>query len=187
MTTDADPRTDAELVARSLAGDREAFAALYDRYARLVRAVALDAGRDLASVQDITQETFLRVFRRLATLRDPGRFGPWVVATARMVVREQRRRRRPEPLANGVPEPPDPSADEIEDADEAAHVLGLVARLPEPERLAVHFFFLCERDADATAALLNRSRSGVYDLLKRACARLARWLGAPDREREVKP
>lgn len=50
--------TDAELVRRTVAGDRDAFASLYDRYARLVRAVAADAGPDRA--EDITQDVFLK-------------------------------------------------------------------------------------------------------------------------------
>jgi len=174
---------DAELVARTLAGDREAFGRLYDRYARLVRAVASDAGTD--AVPDLTQETFLRAFRRLATLRDPDRFGPWLVGVARQVVREHRRRRRPDPL--GDRDPPGRADDSADDADEIDHLLRLVGRLPEPERLAVQFFFLSERDADETARLLERSRSGTYALLKRACARLARWLGVPRPQREVQP
>ena len=38
--------TDADLVARVLSGDREAFGQLYDRYARLVRAVVYDVAGD---------------------------------------------------------------------------------------------------------------------------------------------
>jgi DNA-directed RNA polymerase specialized sigma24 family protein len=51
---------DAELVAASLAGDREAFGQLYDRHARMVRAVVLAVSNDWPSVDDMTQESFLR-------------------------------------------------------------------------------------------------------------------------------
>jgi RNA polymerase sigma-70 factor (ECF subfamily) len=183
MRDSGEAREDAELVARTLAGDREAFGRLYDRHARLVRAVALGAGRDAATVQDLTQECFLRAYRNLPSLREPGSFGPWVVGIARQLVREQRRRRRPGGLPLDGP-PAAPPARSADDADEIAHVLGLVSRLPEEERLAVHFFFLGERDVGETARLLNRSRSGTYALLKRACARLARRLGLPECERE---
>jgi RNA polymerase sigma-70 factor (ECF subfamily) len=178
-----DTRGDAELVAHTLAGDREAFGRLYDRYARLVRAVALGAARDATTAQDLTQECFLRAYRNLRSLREPGSFGPWVVGIARQLVREQRRRRQPGSL--GVFDPPAAAPRRsADDEDEIAHVLGLVSRLPEEERLAVHFFFLGQRDVGETARLLKRSRSGTYALLKRACARLARRLGLPGRERE---
>jgi RNA polymerase sigma-70 factor (ECF subfamily) len=182
-----DLMTDAERVARTLAGDREAFGRLYDRYARLVRAVAFGAGRDPAAVQDVTQESFLRAFRQLPTLRAPDRFGPWVVSIARQVVREHRRRRRLEPL--DAPHEPAATGSQaaVDDADEIAHVLKLLGRLAEQERLAVQLFFLSDRDANETARLLDISRSGTYALLKRACTRLARWLGVRQPEKEVRP
>lgn len=165
----ADPP--AELVRRTLSGDREAFAVLYDRFAPLVRAVVRDA--------DATQDTFLRAYRNLRTLSDPGRFAGWLVGIARQVARERHRLRPIEPLTADPPTHDSPSAD---DADEVAHLLELVARLPADEREAVRLFFLCERDADDTAKRLGRSRSGTYALLKRAVGTLAGWMGVPQTE-----
>jgi RNA polymerase sigma factor (sigma-70 family) len=121
------------------------------------------------------------------TLQDPGRFRAWVVGIARQLVRELRRRRQPELLGRAVPAVAADPTTPADDADEVEHVLRLVSQLPEQERLAVHLFYLSKRDANETARLLNLSRSGTYALLKRACARLARWLGVPEREREVQP
>jgi RNA polymerase sigma factor (sigma-70 family) len=173
---------DAELVAQTLAGDREAFGQLYDRYARLVRAVALDASHDAANVHDFTQECFLRAFRQLPTLRAPDLFRAWLVGIARRLVREFRRRRHTEPLREAASALAADSMSPADDADEIEHVLQLVGRLPRQERLAVRLFYLSERDANTTARLLNLSRSGTYALLRRACSRLARWLGVLERE-----
>lgn len=166
----SDQPTDEELVRRAMAGDIPAFGSLYDRTVRLVRAVAADAGRDAA--EDATHETFLRAFRTLQTLRDPARFAPWLVGIARLVVLEQRRARRLEPL----PEQGPAMAQQNDLDEDAEELLRLVARLPEEERLAVRFFFLNERSIEETARLLNRSRSGAYAVLQRAKARLAKWL-----------
>ena len=177
---------DTLLVVQTLTGDREAFGRLYDRYARLVRAVAFGASHDAATVQDLTQESFLRAFRQLPTLRQPHRFASWIVGIARQIVREHRRCRRVELLGDLVPEAPDNPTAQIEEADEIEHILRLVSRLPEQERLAVHLFYPTDRDANETAKLLQRSRSGTYTLLKRACARLARWLQVRERETGVR-
>ena len=176
--------TDDELVTRTLAGQHEAFAELYDRYARLVRAVASDARGDTATIQDITQETFLRAFRQLRSLKQANRFRYWLVGIARQTVREHRRRR----VLVGLSHAP-PARDETEladDLDEMAHVLALVGRLPEQERLAVHFFFLSDRNIEETAKLLNLSRSGAYAILRRACTRLAEGLDTDQPEPEVR-
>ncbi len=163
--------TDAELVRLARAGDRAAFAALYDRHARLVRAVALDAGP--AAVPDVVQESFLRAYRGLAGLRAGDRFPHWLAGITRRVVREHRRRPRPGPLADTPG--PDPATG-VDAADEAAHLLALVDRLPADQRLAIRLFFLDDSDVAAVAARLGRSRSGTYALIQAARRTLAGWL-----------
>ncbi len=170
--------TDAELVARVLSGDREAFGRLYDRYARLVRAVVFSVANDWPTVQDLTQECFLRAYQKLARLRQPDRFGHWLVGIARQVGRERRRslrRDRHEFVAGDTLEIPSESdtAGAIQAAEETELVMRRLAELPERERLAVHAFFLQEQNAQQAGDLLGLSRSGVYALLERALARLA--------------
>jgi RNA polymerase sigma-70 factor, ECF subfamily len=176
--------TDAELVRGALSGDREAFGQLYDRHARRVRVVAADAGP--ARLEDVVQEAFLRAYRNLAALRRPDCFAFWLVGIARKVVKETRRKPAGEPLPAVVPDArPGPNT-EADNADEAAHLRALVARLPEEQRQAVQFFFLSRRDVSEVAQLLGRSRSGTYALLRKAVNTLARWMGAGVSPREVK-
>jgi RNA polymerase sigma-70 factor, ECF subfamily len=178
---------DAELVREVLSGRRDAFGLLYDRYAPLVRAVAWDAAHDQAAVLDLTQETFLRAYRQLATLRDRDRFGAWLVGIARQVVRESWRRRKHQPLDDADMPMAGGEGPGVDDRDEMARVLELVRRLPEIERFAIHAFYLNEQNIATTAKLLNISRSGAYDVLKRACSQLARWLASPGVTNEVPP
>jgi RNA polymerase sigma-70 factor (ECF subfamily) len=180
---------DADLVAKALAGDREAFGCLYDRYARLVRAVVYKVGHDVLIVQDLTQETFLRGYRNLDHLRQPDRFGAWIVGIARQVASEYRRSIRRDRHRFGVERAiealSDPDvAGAVQTAEQIELVLRQVAELPERERLAVHAFFLQECDAGQAARLLELSRSGVYALLERALARLAARMSRGVKERE---
>jgi RNA polymerase sigma-70 factor, ECF subfamily len=169
--------TDADLAARVLAGDREAFGRLYDRYAKLVRAVVYDISTDWSTVQDLTQECFLRAYRNLARLRQPDRFGHWIIGIARHVVRERRRtlrRDRHRFVGNSPIDVPVASEamDAIQSAEERDLVVRRLAELPERERLVIHAFFLQHRNVQQTAELLGLSRSGVYALLERALSRL---------------
>ncbi|QJW94758.1 RNA polymerase sigma factor [Frigoriglobus tundricola] len=175
--------TDAELVRRTVAGDRDAFARLYDRYAGLVRTVAGDAGPGRA--EDISHDVFLRAYRAIATLRTPDRFAPWLIGIARRVVQEARRRSPREPLPSDLTDGQPPAGHDIDQADEVAYMLALVGRLPEEERRAIQFFFLNGRDGSETARLLGRSRSGTYALIGRAVGTLARWMGADRTAGEV--
>ena len=166
-----DSPTGSDLVRRAQRGDTAAFGLLYDQTVRLVRAVAADAGLDQAD--DVTHDTYLRAYRNLATLQDPSRFAAWLVGIARLIVRERRRSRRFEPLMVDVPAR---FQHDATDPDDLAELLAAVDRLPSEERLAIRFFFLNEQSIDATARLLDRSRSGTYALLRSAKLKLARWL-----------
>jgi len=183
--------SDAELVAETLAGDREAFGRLYDRYAALVRAVVGGVARDYAMVQDLAQESFLRAYRNLARLRDPERFGGWVVGIARQVARERKRslRRDRHQFVAGNCLEVESSADDFEavgNAEELDRVMQHVVALPERERLAIHAFFLQQRNARQAADLLGLSRSGFYALLERALGRLAARLRKGEAQKETK-
>src|SRR4051812_1933002 len=81
-----------ELVARERAGDQAAFAALYDRNARLIRAICFDATAHLASAEDLSQEVFLRAYQKLHQLRDGSRFVPWICEIARRACSDSARR-----------------------------------------------------------------------------------------------
>ena len=73
---------DVALVQRILAGDENAFAILIEKYQRQVHALAFRKVGDFQTAEDITQETFLRVHQRLATLNDPAKFSGWLYAIA---------------------------------------------------------------------------------------------------------
>ncbi|MFE9906463.1 RNA polymerase sigma factor [Streptomyces achromogenes] len=77
---------DLELIARAAAGDRDAFATLYnDHRSDVFRSLARRT-RDHALAEDLTQETFLRALRRIDTFRHrptTGGFAGWLSAIAR--------------------------------------------------------------------------------------------------------
>jgi DNA-directed RNA polymerase specialized sigma24 family protein len=58
---------DATLVARSIAGSREAFGRIVSRYQSLVSAVAYSATGSISHSEDLAQETFLTAWRDLCT------------------------------------------------------------------------------------------------------------------------
>lgn len=190
--SDSSANEDASLVTKAMSGDRQSFGQLYDRYARLVRAIVRAAAIDDAEMHDLTQESFLRAYRGLDRLRDPDKFGPWLVGIARQVAGEcQRKRRRDRHVfvgaqildADGTAAP----SELRERTEEWRLVLDELMRLPERERLSIHTFFLQERGVNETARLLNLSRSGAYELVARACRRLAERLKPRLRTEEIKP
>ena len=75
-------REDARLVRAARSGDKEAFASLYERYARVIHGVLL-ARAPHADVEDLVQDVFLSAWNRLDALREPAAFGGWLAMIAR--------------------------------------------------------------------------------------------------------
>jgi len=85
---------DRELIRRCLEGDERAYRELITRYRRPVYSLALRMVRVAEDAEDLTQETFVRMFRALERY-DPARpFGAWLhTITARLAIDMIRRRR----------------------------------------------------------------------------------------------
>lgn len=68
----------AATVARVLGGDVETFAELVARHRDRLLRYATRMLSDTDEAEDVTQETFVRAYRSLATCDDPSRFGGWI-------------------------------------------------------------------------------------------------------------
>jgi RNA polymerase sigma-70 factor (ECF subfamily) len=79
-----DSETDRALAARLKSREPEALRELYDKYGRLAYAVIFRVVRNTGVAEDLTQETFLRVWNRMAGFdAERGSLGPWVLTVAR--------------------------------------------------------------------------------------------------------
>jgi RNA polymerase sigma-70 factor (ECF subfamily) len=132
---------DADLVARALAGDRQAFTLLHRRYARGLAAIAAERLRDPEDRADAVQDAFAHAFERLDQLRDPSSFAPWLYAIARNAANQTARRRARLPDAVGDAE--------VEIASDAAGPDELAELTDLTERLASASAVLSARDATA--------------------------------------
>lgn len=83
---------DREIVTQILAGDRERFHELVRRHATPLWATVRSSLRDLDDAREVFQETWLRAFERLDTLRDPSRLRSWLLSIALNQVRQRLRR-----------------------------------------------------------------------------------------------
>ena len=114
------PTPSAELdemtLARAQRGDARARRDLVVRYQRPVFVILsrmLQARPDLGSVEDLAQETFLRVFRALPGFdrRGPARLSTWILTIASRLAIDELRRRRPElAVLDPASEPPGSAA-----------------------------------------------------------------------------
>ena len=184
-----DARSDAELVAAAVGGDRTAFAAIYERYVDRVHGFAYSFLRSSADAADATQDTFVRAAEQLANLRDPSKLRSWLFAIARTVCLARiRRRGRDTPEADmsamadagaaaagaSVSGP----ASAAEQSELARLVWDAAAALDDRDRLVLELSVREGLDGGELADALGVSPAHAHVLAHRARQRVERALGA---------
>jgi RNA polymerase sigma-70 factor (ECF subfamily) len=91
------------LVQRAQHGDEQAFATLFQLHRNRVHSVCLRMTKDMAEADDLTQEAFLQVFRRIGLFRCDCAFSTWVYRIAVNTVLMKLRRRKALPLSLDEP------------------------------------------------------------------------------------
>lgn len=176
---------DAALVARVLAGgDRRAFAALLRRHQGPVRALLrrLTQG-DEALADDLAQETFLIVHRKLAQFRGDARFSTWIYRIAYNAFLQHLREHKPtESLDEAAPVEDESAAGDVAAAAEQAHLQTDMARalqvLTPPERAAIAQCYYLDRSHEEAAYVLDCPVGTVKSHIFRAKAKLKQALAA---------
>ena len=179
------------LVARASSGDKEAFAALVERTHSIAYRLALRllAG-DQAEAEDVVQETYIRVWKGLAKLRDQGAVVGWICKITRNVatdrVRHNKRRRADSldrnvgaelgPLIDYIASD-DPNPEEVTaSAQVQAAMATVIGQLKEKHRVVLLLREVDGMSYDELASALGIPLGTVESRLHRARHELAKKL-----------
>ncbi|MGH2877328.1 MAG: RNA polymerase sigma factor [Solirubrobacteraceae bacterium] len=169
-------RRDGELVRRCRAGDQHAWEALVDRFSSYVYAILIRGFRmSQPLAEDVFQDVFLTVFRRLGTLADEEAIKPWIAQLTRRAAIDRLGAARPEVGLEAVPEAG--AADgELALIEEATSVHEALAELPGPYRDVVERFFVRDQSYRTIAAELGLAPGTIASRISRGLAMLRRTL-----------
>ncbi len=170
--------TDDELMAGVAAGEEEALRVLVVRWERPLFAFLERMVGSREDAQDLTQETFVRVYQHAGRYRASGRFRSWLFRIAGNLARSRLRRRRllrwvsferreHDRQADG-----DSPVDRIEREQTRTAVRGAIARLPERQRQAVILRQYEGMGYREIASVMGTTVPAVETLLHRAMVRL---------------
>lgn len=163
---------------------RERFESLYSQYQREVWALAYARWMDADSALDVTQETFLRLWKQLEAGEILDNPRAWLLRVARNLAEDYaksafRRNGTQSPelfgaVAANVTSP----ADKMERDETFARVRELLDELPDADREILTLRYALEYDAPAIADMLGLAVTAVHMRLSRARQRLADKLSA---------
>ena len=174
---------DAQLVNQFLTGNEGAFTTLVKKYQKSVHALAWRKVGDFHIAEELAQDTFLKAYQKLATLKNPNQFAGWLYVIAdRICIDWHRKQKAPiESLETTSGEEIEGSSYrhyEDEQRQEASvehqrrRIKNLLEKLPESERTVVTLYYLGEMTSKAIGEFLGVSPNTVKSRLQRARNRL---------------
>ncbi|RKU16455.1 hypothetical protein C6500_17500 [Candidatus Poribacteria bacterium] len=175
--------SDVELIQRTLAGDQGAFSALVRRYQKPLHALVWRKIGDFHIAEEIAQDIFLNVYKKLQTLKNPNRFAGWlyVIATRRCIAWLKKKRIPMASLDAMTPDELEELAYAQYHAEQQEEIVGekhrevvkhLLQKLPESERTVVTLHYLGDMTCEDISKFLGVSPNTVKSRLHRARKRL---------------
>jgi RNA polymerase sigma-70 factor (ECF subfamily) len=168
------------LLARSGLGDRQAFAALYERTSAHLFAVVLRINRDRAQAEDVLQEVYVNVWRAAQSF-DAAQSQPltWLTSVARNRAIDSLRRKQTEPQTQPTPFNDDEDKDVYDDvADDAPTPLEMLSRASDARALAQCMDGLSapQRQSVALAFYDGLSHAEVADQMRQPLGTVKSWV-----------
>ena len=174
---------DAELIQRVLDGDDTAFSALVKKHQKPLHALAWRKTGDFHVAEEITQDTFLKAYQNLSTLKEPQKFAGWLYVIATNYCKMWMRKKR---LSTQSLE--ETSSAELEKTAYSEYVIAeneqvametqhevvkkLLAKLQESERTVITLHYLGEMSYEEISEFLGVSVASIKNRLYRARRRL---------------
>ena len=176
---------DVQLIHAVLSGDDSAFNTLVEKYQKSVHALAWGMIGDFHYAEEITQDTFLRAYQKLSTLKDLSQFSGWLRVIAKRLCFNWLRKQKSEKQSQSLEDTP---MEEIAESVYASHVLEqreteatehrleivkkLLDKLPEGERTVMTLYYLGEMTTKEISKFLGVSVETIRTRRYRARERL---------------
>jgi RNA polymerase sigma-70 factor (ECF subfamily) len=175
-----DPADEAEAAGQELPD----FETLYQRHSREVWALAYARWMNADTAMDVTQEAFLRLWKKLEEGEKILNARAWLLRVARNLAEDhaksafRRNGTSPPQTMNGVQSRDGSPLDSLEKEETFARLRDLLGELSRPDREILTLRYALEYNTDKIAELLGINATAVHMRLSRARQRLAERLKA---------
>jgi RNA polymerase sigma-70 factor (ECF subfamily) len=167
-------KTDQQLIAKALKGNKQAWINLLKRYEKQIYHYGMRMTGKNEDALDLMQEVFISVFRNLSTYRNEGSFKSWMFRIAYYRCIEFYRRKKP---TQGLDDTPELESNEVSAAEsihtrqENKRLINAMQQLPLAQKAVVElkFFgqFTFEEIAEQTGISANTAKSRLYGGLEK--------------------
>jgi len=191
----------AERLKQAAAGEEQAWRDLVHGYSVRVYGLLVRQCGDRELAEELTQATFVRVFRRLADYQELGRFEPWLFRIATNLLRDElrRRQRQATPVSAGgenhrsdrtggethpemaqLASPQQGPLEQLEKAEQLQRLREMVDQMSEADREILHLRHTAGLSFPQIAETLEQPLGTVLARAHRALGKLRKMMGRAD-------
>ena len=178
---------DGELISRLLERDPNAMGELYDRYGRVAYSVIVRIVRNEGVAEELLQETFLRIWNRMAGFdKEKGNLGPWLITVARNQAVDYLRSVEGRASKHGMPleQASHPAvhsdyAGDIHEADLLKKIGAAIEKLNENQRQVIKLAYFEGLSQSEMAVRINQPLGTVKTWMRTALRILREELNQP--------
>ncbi|MFB4163328.1 RNA polymerase sigma factor [Alteribacillus sp. JSM 102045] len=168
--------SDHELIERARSGEDAAFQVLIERYYRTVQKFAFQIGVHPSSVEDVTQEVFLKVYRSISSFSG-GTFTTWLYSitlnTARDLIRKEKRQKR---NIQAVKEKSKRKIyGETDSSEDNSKLHEAIKSLPEKYRIPLILHYFHDKTYREVSQVTGDSETAIKTRVMRARKQLKEW------------
>lgn len=163
------------LIDRILAGDKQAYAVLVDRYKSYAFTIAFKILDNRAEAEEAAQDSFIKAFHYLKGFNRKAKFSTWLYRIVFNTAISYKRKDRQvfQSIENSIVEYSEQADKDMEREDKQVFVAQAMDKLNEADKLAIQLFYIQEFSLDEVAELMGQPTNTIKVRIHRARQRLA--------------
>lgn len=163
------------LIDRILAGDKQAYAVLVDRYKSYAFTIAFKILDNRAEAEEAAQDSFIKAFHYLNGFSRKAKFSTWLYRIVFNTAISYKRKDKQvfQSIENSIVEYSEQADKDMERADKQVFVAQAMEKLNEADKLAIQLFYIQEFSLDEVADLMGQPTNTIKVRIHRARQRLA--------------
>lgn len=163
------------LIDRILAGDRNLYTTLVDKYKSYAYTLAMKVLENRPDAEEAAQDAFIKAFHYLKGFNKQAKFSTWLYRIVFNTAISYKRKRKPafQSIENSIVEYSERADQKTEQDDKQIFLMKAMDKLNEADRLAIQLFYIKEFSMEEVAAMMGQNVNTIKVRIHRARLRLA--------------
>lgn len=163
------------LIDRILAGDRNLYATLVDKYKSYAYTLAMKVLENRPDAEEAAQDAFIKAFHYLKGFNKQAKFSTWLYRIVFNTAISYKRKRKPafQSIENSIVEYSERADQKTEQDDKQVFLMKAMDKLNEADRLAIQLFYIKEFSMEEVADMMGQNINTIKVRIHRARLRLA--------------